>query len=62
MGEPVTSTPYARSFLDEVGEIADQIDVAAVEQVASAIASLRERGGRMFFVGSEGGAGHTPTP
>jgi D-sedoheptulose 7-phosphate isomerase len=54
----VTTVPYARSFLDEVAEIAHQIDVATVERVASAIASVRERGGRIFFVGSGGGAGH----
>ena len=54
----MTAVPYARSFLDEVGEIAHQIDAAAVERVASAIAVVRERRGRMFFVGSGGGAGH----
>lgn len=50
--------PYARSFLDEVAEIARRMDVGAVERVATAIADLRRRGGRLFFVGSGGGAGH----
>ncbi len=57
-GTSPEAVPYARSFLDEVAEIARQIDVTEVERVASAIADLRTRGGRLFFVGSGGGAGH----
>lgn len=52
------AVPYVRVFLDEVAEIARQIDVATVERVAAAIAGLRGRGGRLFFVGSGGGAGN----
>lgn len=52
------SQPYARTFLDEAVEIAKRLDVDAIERVADELAALRSRGGRLFFVGSGGGAGH----
>lgn len=51
-------TSYASSFLAESIEIASRIDAQAVERVADELAALRDRGGRLFFVGSGGGAGH----
>lgn len=52
------NTSYARAFLDQAVEIALQLDDGAIERVALQLAALRARGGRLFFVGSGGGAGH----
>jgi D-sedoheptulose 7-phosphate isomerase len=51
-------TTYTRNFLAESIEIASRIDPESVERVARELAALRDRGGRLFFVGSGGGAGH----
>jgi D-sedoheptulose 7-phosphate isomerase len=45
-------------FLEEVGQIARIIDVSAVEQVIDYLVNLRERSGRLFFLGIGGGAGN----
>jgi len=45
-------------FLEEVGQIARSIDVSAVEQVIDNLVNLRERSGRLFFLGIGGGAGN----
>lgn len=52
------TTSYARAFLDQAIEIAKQLDDDALERMAVELAALRSRGGRLFFVGSGGGAGH----
>jgi D-sedoheptulose 7-phosphate isomerase len=52
------TTSYASRFLAETARIAGQINADAVERVAMELAALRDRGGRLFFVGSGGGAGH----
>ncbi len=49
---------YTKSFLEEVASIASQIDVNSVDKVAEAIAVVKVNGGRLFFAGSGGGAGH----
>lgn len=49
---------YTKTFLDESKEIIDRIDVEAVEAMADTVAEIRAKGGRLFFIGSGGGAGH----
>jgi D-sedoheptulose 7-phosphate isomerase len=49
---------FARRYLDETARLAAQIDAEAVERVAATLASVRARGGRLFFLGVGGGAGH----
>ena len=49
---------FSHSFLAETAEVAKQIDTEAVEKMAKCLADVRERGGRLFLVGSGGGAGH----
>ena len=49
---------FARDHMEEVATIAGQIDCALVEQMVSALAELRERGGRLFFLGVGGSAGN----
>ncbi|MFA5882727.1 MAG: SIS domain-containing protein [Acidimicrobiia bacterium] len=51
-------TTFTRTFLDDTRTVLDRLDEAAVEAVVLAIRDTRERGGRLFFCGSGGGAGH----
>jgi D-sedoheptulose 7-phosphate isomerase len=49
---------FSISFLKQTADLANSIDHETVEKMASELRQLRERGGRLFFVGSGGGAGH----
>jgi D-sedoheptulose 7-phosphate isomerase len=49
---------FAEAYIRETAEILDQVDAAAVERVAEVLASIRERGGRLFILGVGGSAGH----
>jgi D-sedoheptulose 7-phosphate isomerase len=49
---------FAKSFLKHCAEVIEQIDANALESAASTLAAVRERGGRLFIMGSGGGAGH----
>jgi D-sedoheptulose 7-phosphate isomerase len=49
---------YAQKYLDDAGTILGRIDVNNVERVAELLVDLRTRGGRLFFLGVGGGAGH----
>jgi D-sedoheptulose 7-phosphate isomerase len=49
---------HVERFLAEATEILSSVDRAALEAVAEELASVRERGGRLFCVGSGGGAAH----
>lgn len=49
---------HALRFLAESRWILERLDPAAIEAMAAALAELRERGGRLFFLGVGGGAGH----
>ena len=45
-------------FLRESARILALLDTAAIEAVAVEVAAVRERGGRLFCIGSGGGAAH----
>ncbi|MHB1861368.1 MAG: phosphoheptose isomerase family protein [Gemmatimonadaceae bacterium] len=49
---------FSEQFLSQTAELARRIDVAVIDQMASLLVAVRERGGRVFFVGVGGGAGH----
>jgi D-sedoheptulose 7-phosphate isomerase len=49
---------YAREFLDEAKKIIDTIDTNAVDKMVDIIDGVRSSGGRLFFIGVGGGAGH----
>lgn len=49
---------FARTHLDEARRIIDALDVAVIERMAEALAALRQRGGRLFFLGVGGSAGN----
>ncbi len=50
--------PFSARFLAEAAEILSLLDVDAIEAVAEELAAVRERGGRLFCIGSGGGAAH----
>jgi len=49
---------FSADFLAETARIAAALDSDAIERMAGRIADVRARSGRMFFIGSGGGAGH----
>jgi D-sedoheptulose 7-phosphate isomerase len=49
---------YTEQYLNEAGEILNQLDHDAVERMVDLLVSAREQGGRLFILGVGGGAGH----
>ena len=49
---------HVRTYFQEVQKVAQQIDVEAIEKLANELKALRERGGRLFFLGVGGSAGN----
>ena len=49
---------HAQTYFQEVVKVAQSIDLASVERLATELAALRERGGRLFFLGVGGSAGN----
>ena len=47
---------HSQTYFEEVARIAQSIDLAQIEQLASELARLRERGGRLFLLGVGGSA------
>lgn len=51
-------TSFAAAFLDEAISAIRQMSPTDIDDVAAVLATTKERGGRLFFAGSGGGAGH----
>lgn len=49
---------YTRVYLSQVASLAAQLDADAIDRLVDQLAQLRDRGGRLFFLGVGGGAGH----
>ncbi len=49
---------YIDEFLADATEILTRLDRGAIRRMVAGLADLRERGGRLFFLGVGGGAGH----
>ncbi len=49
---------HVQTYFQEVGKVAQQIDVALIEKLALELKALRERDGRLFFLGVGGSAGN----
>ena len=49
---------FSESYLREARQIIDLLDLEAIEKMASLIGNVRLSGGRLFFLGVGGGAGH----
>ncbi|HYL38208.1 MAG TPA: SIS domain-containing protein [Bryobacteraceae bacterium] len=59
--QPSTQTApagFASTFIREAIAILEQLDVAEIERMATALAHIREAGGRLFILGVGGSAGH----
>lgn len=49
---------HVQTYFQEVMKVAQQIDVAGIEKLALELKALREREGRLFFLGVGGSAGN----
>jgi D-sedoheptulose 7-phosphate isomerase len=49
---------FSKQYLDYCRAVIDQFDVSKFDDAAELIAKVRKRGGRLFVIGSGGGAGH----
>lgn len=49
---------HAKIFFNEVIKVAEQIDIELIEKLAYELKDLRDRGGRLFFLGVGGSAGN----
>src|SRR5215469_2219210 len=49
---------FTERHLREAREIIDAIDVGSIERIVSILIQLRDRGGRLFFLGVGGSAGN----
>lgn len=50
---------FSSEYLTEAIQILQTIDTEPIEKVAGLLADVRERNGRLFFLGVGGGAGHS---
>ena len=50
---------FSGKFLQETSKIASMLDPIILENMATELSNLRNRKGRLFFIGSGGGAGHS---
>ena len=55
---PVAPTDHAVAYLKATATLARGIDPGQVDELARALAGVRDRGGRLFILGVGGGAGH----
>jgi D-sedoheptulose 7-phosphate isomerase len=53
-----TQSSYVERFLNESIEIISQLDRESIGRSADLLKTVKDRGGRLFFAGSGGGAGH----
>tara|TARA_B110000263_G_C15197860_1_gene459229 strand:+ start:35 stop:634 length:600 start_codon:yes stop_codon:yes gene_type:complete len=49
---------FSTKYLEQTKEITEQLDPEIIENMAKGLKDLKERNGRLFFIGSGGGAGH----
>jgi len=49
---------HVKTYFEEVQKVAREIDTGAIERLAQELKALRERGGRLFFLGVGGSAGN----
>jgi len=52
------ATAHTDRYFEEVAALAGAVDRDRVDQIARGLATVRERGGRLFILGVGGGAGH----
>jgi D-sedoheptulose 7-phosphate isomerase len=54
----LNAASYAAQFVQETIAILEQLDLAEIERMATALSHVREGGGRLFILGVGGSAGH----
>jgi D-sedoheptulose 7-phosphate isomerase len=54
----VPASDHTKKYFDAVAALAGAVDGAQVDAMASGLATVRDRGGRLFVLGVGGGAGH----
>jgi len=50
---------FSQNYLEQTSQIASSLDSEVIENIAEELSALRKRNGRLFFIGSGGGAGHS---
>ena len=50
---------YTEEYLKEAAEITDLLDRRSIDKMVDIVCAIRQRGGRLFFLGVGGGAGNT---
>ena len=50
---------FSNKFINQSIEICQAIDCKTIESIAQELSDLRDNNGRLFFIGSGGGAGHS---
>jgi len=50
---------FVNKFLSEIKEILEEIDKEAISNLIQVVKEVKDTGGRIFFAGSGGGAGHS---
>jgi D-sedoheptulose 7-phosphate isomerase len=56
--EPSSANAYTRTYLGEVARLAAMLDTASIDRMIALLIETRERGGRVFFLGTGGSAGN----
>jgi D-sedoheptulose 7-phosphate isomerase len=54
----MTDSSHSVTYLSAAADLAGSIPPGAIDEMARGLASVRERGGRLFILGVGGGAGH----
>ncbi len=54
----MSTTDYTLTYLAEMAKIAALVDAPQIDRIVRLLRTVRDRGGRVFFVGAGGGAGH----
>lgn len=49
---------YTKEYIEEIHRVTDGLDQGVIERMIRLLVNLRERGGRLFFLGVGGGAGN----
>jgi D-sedoheptulose 7-phosphate isomerase len=49
---------YVKAYLEEVHQVTDGVNASEIERMVQLLIQLREKGGRLFFLGVGGGAGN----
>ena len=50
---------YINQYIDEMKQITEQIDKTEIKKIVDLIYNVREKKGRIFFIGAGGGAGNS---